>query len=98
MQSARSLPKLLIGATALSLTILARPTYADQCSGWLTAERGELTIITGRESICVVGKSDEHKVLSSCAVGQQCVVTGSVDLCKDGVECVEVSRVTRAHR
>jgi hypothetical protein len=36
--------------------------------------------------------------MNGCALGQHCVVTGSVDYCKDSVECVEVSRVTRAHR
>jgi hypothetical protein len=86
---------------ALILTaamMVVAPAYADQCSGRLTAGRGQLTLTTLGEGICIIGKGDERKVLASCVVGQHCVVTGSIDLCKDGVECVEVSRVTRAHR
>jgi hypothetical protein len=64
----------------------AGPAYGDQCSGRLTAVLGELTLTGNGEGICVVGKSDERKVLASCVVGQHCVVTGAV------------GRVRRGHR
>ena len=76
--------------------LLASPTYADQCSGQLTTQQGGLALITENGGVCIIGKGDERKVRARCSIGRTCVVTGAVDLCKDAVDCVEITRVTRA--
>jgi hypothetical protein len=83
-------------AFVLSVGLLTSPAYAEQCSGRLTVDRGELILTTKGEDICVIGKSDESKVLAGCSLGHYCVVTGTVDYCKDSGECVEVTHVIRA--
>jgi hypothetical protein len=105
--------KLLIAVVfALSITnAFAAPHNIDdmatthQCSGTLSrsdAQRGNGDNLAlsnpDNEGICIIAKADEPKVLRGCAVGQFCVVTGSIKLCEDAGECVEVGHVTRAKR
>jgi hypothetical protein len=82
---------------AVSIALLATPAHADQCSGRLTAEHGGLVLTTENEGVCIIGKADERKVRARCSIGRSCVVTGAVDLCKEAADCVEITRVTRAH-
>jgi hypothetical protein len=82
---------------AVSIALLATPAHADQCSGQLTAQHGGLVLTTENEGVCIIGKADERKVRARCSIGRSCVVTGAVDLCKEAADCVEITRVTRAH-
>jgi len=76
--------------------LLASPAYADQCSGQLTTFFCNETPTTENGGVCIIGKGDERKVRAKCSIGRTCAVTGAVDLCKDAVDCVEITRVTRA--
>jgi hypothetical protein len=45
------------------------------------------------EGICVVGKSDEERVLAVCTIGHYCEIKGATHECKDSGECAEISDI-----
>jgi hypothetical protein len=84
-------------ALALTTAMMAvSPAYADGCDGRLTHQNGYLAIREGHEAICMIDRCDELKVLSACSIGGRCTVRGITDLCKNGVECWNITHVTSA--
>lgn len=67
------------------------------CSGVLHRADGRLRFggeAGEGESICLVNKADESKVLATCAVGHSCRVKGSIGSCGDGSgECEEIKKI-----
>jgi hypothetical protein len=45
------------------------------------------------EGICVIGKSDEERVLAVCTIGHYCEIKGTTRECKDSGECAEISDI-----
>ncbi|WP_420967077.1 hypothetical protein [Bradyrhizobium sp. B120] len=87
-------------APPASATSLAEPLQS-QCSGILHQLKGDLLFGAGRgegEGICVVSKAEIGKVLKKCSVGGRCVVDGSVDICKDSGECVEIKNIVAVRK
>ena len=64
------------------------------CSGKLVKEKdGSLTLVDG-EVICEVDPSGAQKVLSVCAEGHDCQVTGTKYPCEDSGECDAIKNIT----
>jgi hypothetical protein len=73
----------------------------QECYGILHKDPGGLVFGGGKgedEGICVISKSEEHKVLATCSPERYCRVTGIIELCKDSGECAEVTRVLSVQR
>ena len=103
------MPKNLIATRTLVIISLvtAAPAVASaqdrgteaQCSGILhdwREEGGGIGFGGGygeREGICMIGKSEERKVLAVCSVHQFCKVKGLQKACKDSGECGEMTAV-----
>jgi hypothetical protein len=89
-----------LSAAAVAMALIATSSAAfaaDKCAGTLHWAQDDIHFGGGRgedESICVINKFEEAKVLAVCSVGRFCTVRGSVDLCKDSGECAEISNIT----
>ena len=98
------LRKVSLGFLAIS-TLIVRPVFAEpiqsQCFGVLHQSKGDLVIGGGRgegEGICIINKAEIEKVLKTCRPGRRCFVKGSVDYCKDSVECVEITKIVAVRK
>lgn len=103
------MPKNLIATRTLVIISLvtAAPAVAPaqdrgteaQCSGILHDWREEGSGIGfgggygEGEGICIIGKSEERKVLAVCSIHRFCKVKGLQKACKDSGECGEMTAV-----
>jgi hypothetical protein len=90
--------KIAISTLFYALLILSRASYAEvgECQGILRQTGSELTLGGGEgedESICLIIKSEQNKVLATCRQGHLCRVRGRVSNCKDVGECAEISNI-----
>lgn len=85
-------------APATPVSPVPAPVASNQCIGVLFKLDEDLVIgpAKGDEGICRIKKYDVSNVLRGCTIGQSCMVTGSIDLCEDSGECIEISHVTQA--
>ena len=87
-------------ATAWPALALAQDRGTEaQCSGILhdwREDNGGIGFGGGYgedEGICIIGKSEERKVLAVCSIHQFCRVKGLQKACKDSGECGEMTIV-----
>jgi len=91
---------LLAISTLTVRTVFAEPVQS-QCFGVLHQSKGDLIIGGGRgegEGICIINKAETEKVLRTCRIGGRCIVQGSVDYCKDSLECVEITKIVAVRK
>ena len=91
----------LVAISTLTVqTVFAEPIQS-QCFGVLHQSKGDLIIGGGRgegAGICIINKAEIEKVLRTCRIGGRCIVQGSVDYCKDSLECVEITEIVAVRK
>lgn len=95
MNQAKFFGLILAAAAALLLADnIAISQTGAVCSGKLVKEKdGSLTLVDG-ETICEVDPSGTQKVVSVCAEGHDCQVTGTKYPCEDSGECEAIKNIT----
>jgi hypothetical protein len=85
---------LTAGTPALPAPIHAQAQKLDQCTGTLKERQDDLFLGDDKdESICVIHKSQEKKVLAKRHIGAFCRLVGITSLCRDSGECVEITNI-----
>jgi hypothetical protein len=75
--------------------VTAEPT-SGKCLGVLHQVKGEVLFGGAKgegEGICIISKTELSRVLTTCHIGDRCIVEGIVDDCKDSGECTEITQV-----